>query len=88
MRGYIAKKKLSSSINLLIWTSFIGQYVHPVGGYGIGYSWQMGGIVILACCEYYFIRVHDNLVQHPSKNTSCINIDLVIKLYAISFDSR
>ncbi len=25
-----------------------------------------GGIVILASCEYHFIRVHENLVQHPS----------------------
>ena len=26
----------------------------------------MGGIVILASCVHHFIRVHDNLVQHPS----------------------
>ena len=25
----------------------------------------MGTIVILASCEHYFIRVHENLVQHP-----------------------
>ena len=25
----------------------------------------MEGIVILASCVYYFIRVHENLVQHP-----------------------
>ena len=27
-----------------------------------------GGIVILASCEYNFIRVHKNLVHHPSNN--------------------
>ena len=28
----------------------------------------LGGIVILASCEHQFIRVHENLVQHPSNN--------------------
>ena len=27
-----------------------------------------GGIVILASCDYHFIRVQENLVQHPSNN--------------------
>ena len=30
----------------------------------------MGGIVILDSCGYHFIRVHENLVQHPSNNIS------------------
>ena len=30
----------------------------------------MGIIVILASCEYHFIRVYENLVQHPSNNIS------------------
>ena len=30
----------------------------------------MRGIVILASCEYYFIRIHENLVQHPRNNIS------------------
>ena len=30
------------------------------------------GIVILASCKYYFIRVHENVVQHPSYNISSI----------------
>ena len=28
----------------------------------------MGWVVILANCKYHFIRVHENLVQHPSTN--------------------
>ena len=32
----------------------------------------MGGIVILAFCEYHFIREHGNLVQHQSNNISII----------------
>ena len=31
-----------------------------------------GEIVILAHCVFHFIRVHDNLVQHPSNNISII----------------
>ena len=33
-------------------------------GYRGWRSW-MGGIVILASCEHFFIKVHENLVQHP-----------------------
>ncbi len=33
-----------------------------------------GGIVILASCEYHFIRVNKNLVQHPSNNISIVII--------------
>ena len=39
---------------LLTWNSFIGQFVHIVGGEGMGW---------MACITryvYYFIRVHDN----------------------------
>ena len=57
--------------SLIIWTPFIGQFVHPVGMKG------MGKVVILASCEYYFIRVHENLVQHPSRNKSIIKINLL-----------
>ena len=28
------------------------------------------GVVISASCEFYFIRVHKNLVQHPINNKS------------------
>ena len=35
-----------------------------------------GGKVLLDSCVYNFIRVHENLLQHPSNNKS-IDIDLV-----------
>ena len=54
----------------LIWYSFIGQFVHLVGGEGMGYGMWMGGIVILASWEYNFIRIHENLVQYPCNNIS------------------
>ena len=61
---------------LLIWTSFVGQLVFPVRGEAIGSMGWMGDLVILASCEYYFYRVHENLVQHPSNNISILsNID-------------
>ena len=50
--------------------SFIGQLVHPVGGEGMGETGWMGSIVVLASCEYHFIRVHKNLMQHPCNNIS------------------
>ena len=56
-----------SSINLLIWTSFIGQF---------GKGGWIGGIVILASCEHNFIRVHENLVQYPSNNISIPNREM------------
>ena len=59
---------------LLTWTSLIVQFVHSMEGRG----WDKGGgwgIVILASCDYHFIRVHENLVQHPSNNISNIFID-------------
>ena len=34
----------------------------------------IGGIVILACCEYHLIRVHENLLQHPSNIISFIRL--------------
>ena len=45
--------KISRQFRLLIWNSFIGQLVHPVGG----------ECVILAICDYQFNRVHENLLQ-------------------------
>ena len=45
---------------MLIWNSFIGQVVHPLGGKG------MEVIVILANCKLHFIREHKN----PSNNIS------------------
>ena len=33
----------------------------------------IGGIVILASCEYDFIRVNENHVQYPSNNISIVH---------------
>ena len=64
--GYIERRE-----NCLMWTSFISQLVHPVGGRdGVKGVFSMGSIVILVSCKYYFIRVHENLAQHPSINKS------------------
>ena len=48
--------------------SIIGQFVHPRGGDRL--KGVDGGIVILASSEKYFIRVQENLVQHPSNDIS------------------
>ena len=45
---------------LLTWTSFIGQFVHPVGGKGRSKDGK--GVVILANHKFYSSRVDDNLV--------------------------
>ena len=46
--------------------SFIGLFIHPVDGDGVG----KGCIIVLASYEHYFIKVHENLVQHPCNNIS------------------
>ena len=43
-------------------------------GWGKWGGWE--GIVILASCEYHCIRVHENLVQHPSNNIAIICIQV------------
>ena len=48
------------------WTSFIVQFVPPGSGKGVG------GNVILTSCKYHFIRVYNNLAQHPSNDTSIV----------------
>ena len=45
-------------IIMLIWTSFVSQFVHSVGG---------EGIVILASYKFHFIRVHYN-PEDPENN--------------------
>ena len=47
-----------------MWTSFIGQFVHPVGGEGIGVKGVNGVCRFLVSCEIHCI--HKNLVQHTS----------------------
>ena len=49
-----------------MWTSFVGQFDYPVRKDGYGINTMDGDIVILASCGYHFIRVNENLVQHPS----------------------
>ena len=41
----------------------------------------MGGIVILTSCEDHIIRVHENLVQHPSNNASIGGLQLLFLHY-------
>ena len=56
-------------------TSFIGQFVHPVGEKGMFVKDVDGeGIVIIASYKIHFIRVHDNLVLDPSNNKSIAKI--------------
>ena len=61
--------------------SSIGQFGHPEMGEdeikGVD-----GGIVISAGCKHQFIRVHENLVQHPSNNLSIANYYVLTKLYS------
>ena len=45
----------------------------------------MGNIVILTHCEYYFIRVHENIVQLPSNNLS-IKIFILFSWAHFCFD--
>ena len=45
---------------LLTWTSFIGQFVYPVGEEGMGVKGMDGVIVILASNKFKFIRVHED----------------------------
>ena len=66
-------------VNTTIWTSFIGLLVYPVGGEG------MGIIVVIACCEYHFIGLHEILVQHPSI-TKSITVLIVLKNLSIAND--
>ena len=63
----------NSSSNMLIWTSFIGHLINPVGGEG------KRGIVILASWKKHF-RVNKNLVYHPNNNIS-IKLSNVYVLY-------
>ncbi len=58
--------KMCCLFSFLVLTScIIGKFVHPGDGIKRG-----GGIVIFASWEYYFIRVLENLVYHPSNNLS------------------
>ena len=45
--------KLCCQFRLLVRTLFIGPFVQPEGGKGMGLRRWMGGIVILASCKYH-----------------------------------
>ena len=47
---------------LLFPPSFIGQFVYPLGGKGMGKRRWREGIVILALYKFHFTRKHDDLV--------------------------
>ena len=68
---------------MLIWTPFIGRFVHPVGGKGWGKEIEL--IVIVASSEHHFIKVYDgNLAygnEHPSDN---ISITRILLSYSVS----
>ena len=61
---------------LLFPLSFIGQYVHSVGGEWIGRREWEGEVIILARCVFYFIREHEHLVFDSIHNKS---IDLRVE---------
>ena len=44
----------------------------------------MGGIVILARCEFNFIIVHENLEKHPSNNISINVFSLTLYLTSMT----
>ena len=62
---WIDKGKICRQFSLLIWTLFIGKFVQLLGD---GVNEWLRGIVILPSCEYYLIRLHENLVQHNPRN--------------------
>ena len=54
-----------------VFTSYIGQFVHPVGVEVRKVKKVDRWYSFLASCEYHFFRVHENhLVQHLSNNIS------------------
>ena len=65
--------------SLLTRNSFIGQFVHPIWMGVNGINEVEGEIFILAHCMFH-IRVHVNMVQHPSNN---ISITIAIILFFV-----
>ena len=74
----LTEKNLSSillaNMDLTYWSVYSSS---RIGGYGI--KGVEVGIVILASCEYNFIRVHENLAQYPSNN-------ILIVIYQIKYE--
>ena len=77
LRGCIDRENLSS-ILLLKWTSFIGQFVHPLRGEGEVVKRVDEGIIILASCEYNFISERVNMVQHPINSISVASLEFYL----------
>ena len=70
IRRYIDREKLVVNLgchNVPVYWSVRSSISDWMGWGKRGGYW---GIVILSSCEYHFIRVHENLVQHPSNNMS------------------
>ena len=63
IRAHIDGEKFVINSSLLIWTSFIFQFINPVGGGGDLVMGVNGEYRFLAICEHHFMRVHENLVQ-------------------------
>ena len=53
IRGYIDSENCRQ-FRLLIWTSFIGKFIHPVEGKGMVLRVWIGDIVIFSSCEDHF----------------------------------
>ena len=64
MRGYIIRGKLAN-MDLIYWS--VCSSSRRGGDWLKGVDW---GIVILASCKHHFIKVHENLEQHPISNIS------------------
>ncbi len=59
---------------LLLWSSFIGSFIHSS-------SSRRGHVCgFLSCYKFHFIRVHENLVQHPSNTISITVAQLNVHL--------
>ena len=71
-----------ANMDLIYWT------VRLFSWDGIGVKGVEGGIVILASWELHFIRVHENLVQHPCNNISILQNCLFILLYTCVLQSK
>ena len=48
------------------------ELIQQKGELGGGKGGWIEGIVILAHCQFHFLRYHENLEQHPSNNISIV----------------
>ena len=73
-------KLTGENFRQLIWTSFIVQFVPVEKRRGDRVKWMDRGYRYFSNCENHFIRIHENLVQHPSNSISIIIIPFLITL--------